>query len=229
MSRIFESGTDTKCTLFLLLILIMTVAGKLSAQQSLNSHTRTAVIDIVPDSSSLMIKGNTNVNSFDCMFKGNIRNDSLLVELVPADTATTLRGVHLKLRVRHFDCGRSKMNNDFYDLMKADENPYIYMDVARFWEAEKKSHSTDSSFTNTYNAETIFTLAGVTNTYLVDIASRKTALDNSIEISTVLKGSHQLDITDFGLQPPTKFLGLVKVDKIVTIRFIIVMTYYLKS
>lgn len=227
MFSISESNTCTNFTLFLLLIW-MTVAARLSAQHALNSHTRTAVIDIIPDSSSLMINGSTNVNSFDCTFTGNIRNDSLLVELVPGDTATTLRGAHLKLRVRHFDCGRSKMNTDFYDLMKADETPHIYMDVARFWQA-KRTRNADSLSSQAYHAETVFTLAGATNQYLVDIGTRQNTANNSEETPTVIKGQHKLDITDFGLEPPSKFLGLVKVDKSVTISFKIVMRYHFKT
>ena len=227
---IAENNKRNLFSLLVFLLILITSAhfGPLSAQQVFDSIARTAVIDILPDSSSLKINGSTNVNSFDCTYTGNIRNDSLLVKLILEDSSTTLRGAHLKLRVKHFDCGKNKMNEDFYDLMKANKSPFIYMDVALF-KKDTEPETEHSPLLQSFDAETIFTLAGVTNTYQVDIEAKKQSKRKKKYPTTRIKGNHQLDITDFGLEPPTKFLGLVKVDKKVTISFVIEMKYRLKN
>jgi len=188
---------------------MLSATGRVDAQQTKHGNTKKLFLKINPDSSSLRIDGTTNVNTFTCRYTGTLNTDKINIKIVPTDSTKRINGAHLKLKVEDFDCGKQKMNEDFHDLLKADKNPFIYLDVAELWQVRSDSGGSE----NRYATKTIFTIAGVTNNYKVD-----SGYQAGIK-SLKAYGQYELDITEFGLEPPKKFLGLVKVDQNVTIVF----------
>jgi len=195
----------------------------LIAQSLSDSAIQEVQVQIDPDSSDLEINGTTNVNSFTCIYKGELPEEHFRINVLPSDTSKILRGARLKLKVTAFDCGKDRMNKDFYDLLKYEQNPHIYLDVAEFWKSKEHANSQNESEPD-YHTQTIFTIAGNTEKYLVDVINNQQKSNRSVTAS----GKHNLDITDFGLTPPKKFLGMIKVDKIVTIEFKLDLTVELQ-
>ena len=209
MKKIFRISVFIFRILLLAISILWISNNSANAQSVPESKIQQVQIQIDADSSELKINGTTNVNTFTCAYRGELPVERFKINVIPSDTSKILRGARLKLKVAAFDCGKTRMNNDFYELLQYEDNPYIYLDVAEIWKNvnEKKSQNGAD-----YHTQTIFTIAGNTKKYQVDVVS-----SNNPPVTA--GGEHELDITDFGLTPPKKILGMIKVDKMITIKF----------
>lgn len=208
MKKIFNINVRI-IEILLLTISILWLSESVIAQSVSNSKIQQVQIQIDADSSELKINGTTNVNTFTCAYQGELPEERLKINVIPSDTSQILRGARLKLKVTAFDCGKKRMSNDLYELLQYQENPYIYLDIAEIW---KNVDEKKSQYETVYQTQTIFTIAGNTEKYQLDVVS-----SNNHPVTAT--GEHELNITDFGLTPPKKFLGMIKVDKMITIKF----------
>lgn len=164
---------------------------------------------VVGQDSYLTILGKTNINKFSCVYQGNFPRDTFQVQLIQMDDEVKIKDVQLQLKVDNFDCGNKVMNNDFQELLKHQQFPLISIEVLRI-----KSSLPDKPEKDVYGmAEVKFHIAGESNIYTLPVYLRQ------LNSHAFYVGTHQLDITDFNITPPTKFLGMVKVDEEVAIEF----------
>ncbi len=173
----------------------------------------------IEEESHLVINGSTNINTFSCGYNGSFLDDTLTVNAISSGDNLRLNNAMLKLRTVKFSCNNRLMNPDFQHLLQADKYPYIIIHVLEIRRLSAgsfvQSISKNYPGNNNILLSVEITLAGRKNTYQLPVSIR------NIRHHKFYQGYLDLDIRDFGLTPPIKMLGLVKVSEMVRINFIV--------
>jgi len=178
--------------------------------------TISAQIEYVPqDSSRLWIAGRSNVNQFECESREH-RGEAIIFQTrtITGDTVTVdedATKIMIEIDVEGIECGRSRMNRDLRNALKADDFPNI---TFVFNEIVTVSNGTSNPNSVKLEVSGSLTVAGVTRGVNVDLTGY--TLDNNRVRAT---GSKEIRMTDFGVEPPTAMLGLVKADNELTVHF----------
>lgn len=153
------------------------------------------------------IFGETNLNCFECKYVKN--NDhrntyNVLVKYpqIPGQTIETY------IPVSEFECSNYLMYNDFQELLKAYEYPFIKIEVDP---NQIRNILPDNSLAD---LNISISIANITNIQLISCSV------NNYSNSTVnITGKATIHLVDYQIKPPVKFMGLVKVKDEVTISF----------
>ncbi|QYA25247.1 YceI family protein [Gramella sp. MT6] len=166
----------------------------LNAQKDFEKENITILTD-----SELIIAGKTNVNKFDCKFDIDLINHERIIKYIEDDGFINFHNLQLNLLTKGFDCGHKRMNSDFQDLLMCEKYPEIVIELDRI---EFVSREFVKAFITVH-------LAGMTNSYNLPV-----------QISNDrFSGKFEMNIRDFGLEPPTKALGLIEVDEEIEVQF----------
>lgn len=170
-------------------------------------------------SSLITIHGETNINNFHCSLLRSFRNDSILVKNIWSNQKLDFEGFKLQYKIEDFKCGFRAMNNDFQELLRADDYPFITLQLNSI-----TLHPENVEFEELdVDAEVNVMLAGITKDLIV--ADGKVI--NHTPAHLTLMGRKKLMISDFQIEPPTKFMGMVKVTDEIEIEFEISMNVVL--
>lgn len=181
-----------------LLIALMLFTGEcLIAQDAF--HTKN--VQILP-SSQLSITGDTNINSFKCVFDTSYLKEPQSVSYIPGNSSLSFSGAVLTLATKGFDCGSRPINRDFNDLIKADKYPQLTLELNKV-----KLQSASKGI-----ASVCITIAGKQKLYDIPVDITKGDVSN-------FRGKLKLDINDFGLTPPKKLFGIIIVKDDIEISF----------
>lgn len=110
------------------------------------------------------------------------------------------------LKVDAFDCNNRMMNNDFQETLKSDTYPEINIQFHDLKEVAGQSPKATGLVE--------ITMTGVTKSYPVYCE-----LISYDEGYSILKGKKVLYFSDFGLEPPRKGLGMIKVKDELVVNF----------
>jgi hypothetical protein len=151
--------------------------------------------------SRIWIEGRSNVDRFTCR-AGEMRGIGQVPE---NDTAVR---VTVGIPVEKFDCGRRKMNEDFYAALASSRHPEIRFTLTRvipLGASGGEQHLQVSGLVSLAGTERPVTFR----------TSGKEQADGRL----VGSGSVPLRMTDFGIEPPTALLGLVRAHDDITVHF----------
>jgi hypothetical protein len=130
---------------------------------------------------------------------------------VPGISEVSLEGLPLigiRIPVKDFKCTNRLAYKDFLYTIKSAKYPWLYIDIPPYSEG----------FINSNNSEVLrnvsITVAGITRQY--DITCN---IIDSRNNRQVLDGSAVMKLTDFGIDPPVRFMGLIRVRNEITINF----------
>jgi hypothetical protein len=165
----------------------------------------TLTVRIKPES-TLTIHGKTNVNSFTCSQTHIPRKESRDIILIQAKDNIHFENAELSIPVDEFDCGHKIMTRDFQEILETEKYPNLYVIL----------HSVRRNKDETYSSEVSIKLAGVTRRYHIPI---KIYSENDRLL--VGAGQKEVGFGEFNLEPPVKFMGMVKVREELTISFTI--------
>lgn len=161
----------------------------------------------VTSESELTVTGRTNLNTFQCNYLDDL-TDTLWIAIERSSDVYHLQNTTVSLQVDAFDCGGKLINKDFRKLLRSDK----YLDINVHFQSFHAAP--DDSVNRLGSLMTRFELAGGADTHSIDILKRSEAMQ-----SANYYGFAELDITNFGLEPPTRLLGMVKVDKMIRVQF----------
>ncbi|MGQ1891129.1 YceI family protein [Thermophagus sp. OGC60D27] len=150
----------------------------------------------------IKIDGSTNVNHF-YFIQTLDKNPNVVISRDPSRETLVL-----KIPAHDFEPSNPMMYKDFLDFIKAHEFPYI--DITIFFDNFRLPAGNATAVVPRIKVG----LAGQTKTYKIP-GYLEECLDKELHI----KGRVNIDLKDFGLEPPTKFLGMVKVSNEVFINF----------
>ena len=126
-----------------------------------------------------------------------------------------IRGIILEISIpiKDFEASNPMMYNDFLELMKEENHPRIKISFSR-----KQLESALRDLSEPCPDISI-TIAGITKTYNVQCVIVKCS-DN-----LYLKGKENIKLSDFKLKPPSRLLGMVKVNNEIDVNFGFIITF----
>lgn len=199
-SRSFRrSARLLRCSLGLVLLLLPLWA---SAQHRLTPH---------PDS-QFWIQGDATVRTFTCVATGVDGSAQLPAakDSVSADESAQT-SVVVQVPIKSIDCGNSRMTSDLQETLKMKEHPKIRFELVH----GTMGGRTDSSAQwRRIDALGPLTVAGTKRLTKLDAAAK--ALDDE---HFRLRGCLPIRMTYFGIEPPTKAFGLIKVKNRVEVQY----------
>lgn len=183
---------------------LLCLVGHLACGQEPSHHYLT-----VPHA-NLCIEVTTNVNTFSCQYTGGLPG-GLSVQSMANDRSVSFEHLGLKFPVRFFSCQVPGMDDDFRDLLKASAFPDLILYINQI-QVLPGNQSVDS----------LKVLADLT--LVVAGNARKLSLQDGHIYHTsmatlALQGVQVIDMRDFGIEPPVKFMGLVKVQPELKVSF----------
>lgn len=150
----------------------------------------------------IKIYGSTNINHFHFVQNLNEKTTPYKKEEKTQETLT------IKIPAHNFEPSNPMMYKDFLKFIKANEYPYI--DITIFFDNIRLPAGPPSTIVPKIKIG----LAGRTHTYKIP-GYIEECRDKKLHI----RGKVDIDLKDFGLEPPTKFMGMVKVNNEVFINF----------
>jgi polyisoprenoid-binding protein YceI len=193
-----------------LLCVLMVLASLLSGAQRATAQVRLTL----DDESQLWIEGSSSVNTFTCD-AGTIDGTGFFETQTSPGSREAIAEVTVP--VRQFDCGKSRMNQDLYDALKAEAHPQIRFRLSK---AELAAPATDTgAYPLPLHVTGKLTIAGAERP--VTLAVQGQQQPNGTYRAT---GSLPLLMSDFGIDPPTALLGLIKAHDKITVRFNLIAT-----
>ncbi|WP_108425805.1 YceI family protein [Flagellimonas amoyensis] len=151
----------------------------------------------VAPESEVVIIGTTNVNGFTCKYK--VQELEVPVQLTYNDKVEQIQFKNAKLKLANdcFDCGGKAINKDFRELLKTEQHPQVELRLLHVDPAENGGQKIGVGME--------ITIAGVARKY-------ETTLSCVQAGDICVNGTLDLLLSDFGLEPPRKVLGMIKVD-----------------
>jgi polyisoprenoid-binding protein YceI len=147
-----------------------------------------------PDS-RFWIEGSATGTSFVC------RVDSLAGTAELGDSSTRSASGTLHVPVARIDCGNPRMTDDMREALNAAEHPEIRFSLTDVDVSPVQAHGT-------------LAIAGAEQSVSIHGTLRP------METGEVrVTGSARLRLSDFGITPPTKFFGLVRVHNEIDVHF----------
>jgi hypothetical protein len=164
--------------------------------------------------STLRLDGDSNLRRWSC------RAEELIPELTlfradPSQPPIRVEEATMRVPVARIECGIGKMNENLRDALRADAHPEITFEVTR-----ARVHDGVSRGNVTVTAHGRLTVAGVTKELDLDVTGLDTG-DGALRLTSEVR----ILMTDFGVEPPTAMLGLLKTRNEVTIRFDLLADY----
>lgn len=167
--------------------------------------------------SHLVINGETNVNSFQCLYENSLKKDTLDMNAYWQDNCLIFENARLNLATNAFDCGNNQMNKDLQNLLQTDNYPYITIDLDCI-HVLNPSQQEVVSYHNRSRKITILadiTIAGTTREQLLPVEIYNEGNERNYT------GTISINLNDFNIKPPTKMLGLIKVNENIEVNFFV--------
>ena len=159
---------------------------------------------IITPSSEIIIKGKTNVNSFDCQYNVLNLKEPIPVHFKKHNDKLIFENTVLELQSNNFDCGGAGINSDFNKLLKSKTHPEVFIKL--------KEITQNPNNKSIVNANIDLKIAGITKPYTIPVK-----LEGSETL--IIQGVLSLNIRDFNLDPPKKALGIIVVQDVIDISF----------
>ena len=159
----------------------------------------------------VVIEGSTNVNRFQLSYSEDA------FSLFPSYNIGSSDFLRMAIPVQKINAESSSMHDDFLELINANKYPTIIISL-------NEKITSDKLDLTVLRHQVSVTMNGVTNTYACFSEIAKEEF-----VNWHLTGRLGVRLTDFGIEPPRKFFGLVKVDDEVFISFKILFSTEIKE
>lgn len=164
----------------------------------------------------LWIEGSAGIVNYKCRAEklsgaGEIENTEN-----PQSTVKGHGEVHISvaLPVKSLNCGKRAMNQDMYEALKAEEFPTIRYQLLEAKLDENVEAADTTSSWMTIRTLGIMEIAGVQDTTDIYVQG-KVLNDNQFQV----KGSKQIHMKTYNVEPPRALLGLIRADEELTVHF----------
>ncbi len=162
------------------------------------------------EGSKIYLEGTTNVSSFRCHCEDHF--EPLQIELDPVPTHIVFRKAWLKITTRKLNCQNEKINRDMYLALKSEAYPFIKVELLDNWQDVNEAKKMNTWFN--IKTRIKLTITNVTKeVYIQGTVKRISA--NTYE----LKGSKQILMSAYGIDPPQAMFGMIKVHDTISLHF----------
>ncbi len=168
---------------------------------------------IVQKESKLIINGQTNVNSFQCVIPKYVGHDTLVLQEGGRSKKPLFVKGSVALQASLFDCGMQVMTNDMMNTINANEYPHIIITFISFERLPKYKLGAEKF----KGVMTIF-LGGTSKQFEVDCT-----IEAQASGLIKLNGGRKFLFSDFNLVPPQKMMGMIKTQEELNVNFNLVL------
>lgn len=163
------------------------------------------------DDSQLYLDGSSNVKDFTCLCENDFGTNTFQWELAENFKFVRFRNTSLQFPSKSLDCGGRMINQDMYETLKAEDYPEINITLLEAWPQPTGGFLKKEHWTN-LKVKTQLTIANTSQTVWMEIQALAASSGNFR-----FKGSQELSLAKFCLEPPSPLGGLIKVADCVTI------------
>jgi hypothetical protein len=128
-------------------------------------------------------------------------------ERTRADGLPAVKRAAMKIPINSLDCGIRKMNHDLYVTLGGDADPAISFALSNYQVLTRGAPAS-------VRMNGFLRLGGTTNSMVV-YGNVVRGADGSLR----LRGERMIDVRDYGVQPPRRFGGLLRVRPDVEVHF----------
>jgi len=192
--------------------ILLAVPALLSLATVAAAQSASAIRLRLDPGSELTISGTSSLHDFHC------KTDKInaYVDVDPAYTndltkvARPIVSVKVNIVVRSLKCGNDQMDANMYKTLKADENPLIKYTLSGYDILD------GTASPSAFAAKTTGTLAisGQQKTVDMKINAQRTA-----DGKAIAEGEQALQMSDFGIKPPSFMFGRIKVGNEIKVKF----------
>jgi hypothetical protein len=154
---------------------------------------------LITATSSLSVDGKTNINTFKCDVSSYGKTDTLNVDLRRGGNSFFKIKSILDIPVSNFDCHHKIMTKDLQKTLKMSQHPLMFIDIKSLDKLPEDAIQFGSV------GDIHISLAGTKVKYQLQFKAKKH--QNHLE----LIGKRHIHFSDFGLIPPSKLGGTIKV------------------
>ena len=158
----------------------------------------------------IWVTGSSNIRNFTCRATSvNVSAEAAPEEFdrTKSDGLPAVRSGALMVPVRSLDCGIGLQNAHLFETLGATEHPTISFTLADYVvERDQPAGSV--------RMQGILRIAGTERTVVLHGNVFRNQAGQFI-----LRGEREIDVRDFGIKPPRRFLGLLRVRNDVTVHF----------
>ena len=161
--------------------------------------------------SKLWVEGTSSVRDWKCdatTIEATVTGAGAAASASAKEVGAAAKHALLTIPVAQLDCHNGTMNEHMRKALKANDNKTIQYRIAT-WELTPRSD--DSASVKTSGT---LVMAGAEKPITVDLVAKRGAAG-----SWALTGSRTLQMTEWGIKPPSLMFGTMKVRDPVTIRF----------
>ena len=193
-------------TFLLGLLAVLTLSGRpIAAPAGIDAALGS---NVTVTSATLSISGTSTMHPYTVSTKALKASAGVVtaVDLKGLLQPGALQNFEFQIPVNTFTSDKDGLTKQMFKAMKADKHPIITFKLNGYT-VEPAANGMTVKPTGT------LTVAGVEKPIdmVLDVIERTTALH--------VRGSRELLMTDFGIKPPTMFMGMLKTDDKVTIKF----------
>ena len=167
---------------------------------------------LIHPSSEVKINGKTNVSKYQCVIPRYNNADTLVLTAERGKGAFFQKG-KAKLNASEFDCGMAVITKDFSKTLETDKYPYIEINFNSFERVPKYETSPEK-----FKGKLVVTLVDKSVP-----AEVRCSIVKDEKGFIHLRGKHDFKFSDFGLTPPSKMGGMIKVEEKITVEFHLVL------
>jgi len=167
---------------------------------------------VIEKNSNLSIEGKSNVTAFRCDVTEYLRPDTVVFYKEDRYQPLFVIKGGLTININRFDCHQRYITADMRKTLKADESSCLKIDLLTIANFNTRSSS------QIVKGSVAIELAGVTKKMEVDFS-----IQSDEKGYLRMCGARQVLFSDFGLVPPRKLAGLIKVEEEINVRFQLIM------
>lgn len=188
------------CILFFLLLLLLPSFGQ-----------KPQKIRIL-EKSKLYLEGRSNVNEFTCACAQDFGILQTSFEVDHETNVVFFPQATLKIKTAGLDCGHRIMNRDLQKTLQVGDHPYIEVDLNRVLLNVNRKELTQ--YWTHLIAETCMTLVNKRCNIKMPVQARRVGPK-----TYQFRSFQEIRLSDFGIEPPTAMLGVIKVADTFVIYF----------
>ncbi|HZV12966.1 MAG TPA: YceI family protein [Candidatus Kapabacteria bacterium] len=169
----------------------------------------------VKNGSKLVLNGTSTLHDFTCTtsdIEGTIMVDPTQLTGSINDAKNLIMQASINIPVKSIKSGHDGMDNNMYDALKADKDPTITYQLTGITAAAPSGTEYQIQTTG------MLSVAGVQKQVEMNVYASKT--DNGLKIH----GKEDINMTDFGIDPPSFMFGALKAGNKVTVSFDLILS-----
>lgn len=171
----------------------------------------------IDENSELYLLGSTNVNNFRCDCKDKFQPSILEGEINPSTRLIQFKNAKLRIKTKLLSCRNNVMNRDLHKALKAEEFPYITVDLLNAQPLHNEKEM-QAGKVYSYNINSVMHIAGISKAQTIHVKLLRSK-DNTFKLTA----SKDIPMSEYKIHPRTPF-NIIKIDDIITIHFELLVT-----